>query len=1007
MGDARNADSGGRDALLFELERRQRAEAPAPEAATYREQTRVRIPAGGSLPESAAWLERLYEGDLVPREKKEPVIDTRRCGGPYLVSVDAQPLTLLDACAQIATLTHGFAHPAVLKALHEGDLNDSLWSNLDTRFEASEVLERYAAGLVARAPEGLEHVAFVTAGGAEANEKAFRIARANAPRSDKRKRVLAFENGFHGRTWVSLGATWNPAKRGPFELEGYEAVFCPPDLEALAAVLADRNEEIYAAILEPMMAEGGDVHLTREFVAGVRKLTRDYGIPLIADEVQTGFFTGGPFFWWTRLGLGDTPETAPDLLTCAKKSGIGLVLSRWPDPEPSAVNVISAARGLVHLESAGEQGYLEAALSSRLEELAGTFPHLVGEPRVAGTTFAFDLPDAAAVDRFIEQRFQRGFMTYQAGPRAIRFRLSASWTDAQLDDLFARIAKALVMLDDPARTEWVEEGTRAFADEGIVVRELREEDWPAIEALQAEAYEPERRDGEDKLRKVAAEGLGLVATDGEGGPVVGCCFGGPIENFSYVVGPDRDRWAAAPGAGGGKGGVAFYSADLTVAEAARGRGVGRLLKQAQLDWAAAHGFRFATSRNRVNAAESMSALNRALGGYEVARFEGEYGGKGTAAYYRVPLGAPPTPAAPKSTPLDLAAGLQRPFGVHPDFMATRELQGPVASRLNLSNWATPDVVHYAEHLRCILPRGTSHLYFTSSRDELVDKALRCLRMSRPAAQYALSLEGGYFGHVTAAARAVSDPAGFGPDFDLLDWPRLPHPAVAGIDATLAALDEVIEARGGAERAFALMIESFGERSGLGLSDADLLALSRACKRWDLPLVVSETTTGGYRNAQAPWAVDGWPSEVLADMILWYPGGQLGHIFVNDRYYISKPLMLISTWDGDEVSLIRTHEALRAAWKLDFEAAEASLRSLAEALAQALGGQADGRGLYWALRTTPAKAAAFLAAVDAETYAVQGGAPGVITLVPALDVEAEALDAAREDLLAVAKGLDEA
>src|SRR5690606_28296111 len=99
----------------------------------------------------------------------------------------------------------------------------------------------------------LEHISFVCAGGAEANEKALRIARLHAPRNNDGsvgKRVLAFECGFHGRTFASLMATWNPAKRGPFELSGYQAIFCKPNLADVKEVLAHQGSQIYAILIE-------------------------------------------------------------------------------------------------------------------------------------------------------------------------------------------------------------------------------------------------------------------------------------------------------------------------------------------------------------------------------------------------------------------------------------------------------------------------------------------------------------------------------------------------------------------------------------------------------------------------------------------------------------------------------------------------------------------------------------------------------------------------------------
>src|SRR5262249_4777882 len=65
-------------------------------------------PAGGRLPESEALLARLYAGDRVPKEKKPPVIDHLRSAGPWMVSIDAEPLSVIDGMSQTATVVGGF-----------------------------------------------------------------------------------------------------------------------------------------------------------------------------------------------------------------------------------------------------------------------------------------------------------------------------------------------------------------------------------------------------------------------------------------------------------------------------------------------------------------------------------------------------------------------------------------------------------------------------------------------------------------------------------------------------------------------------------------------------------------------------------------------------------------------------------------------------------------------------------------------------------------------------------
>jgi len=993
-----NADIPTREleAILADLEAKQRDEAPRPGAVFERETRHVRIPVDGALPRSKELLQRMYAEDFIPQEKKPLVVDTRRSCGPYMVSADPDPLVVLDACSQIATLTHGFAHPGIVRDLFDGRFDECLWSNPDTTIHHSSELAEYAEALRRLAPPSLDQIAFTCAGGAEANEKALRIARLHAPpaiEGTRRDRVLAFKDGFHGRTFASLMATWNPAKRGPFELEGYEAVFAETTLESVEQVLSERHAEIYAIIIEPMMAEGGDVYLSREFMLGLVKLARSRKIPLIVDEVQTGFATGGPFFWWQRLGLGGDRESSPDILTCAKKANLGVVLSRWRDPEANQVAVSSALRGLIQVESAHDQASVEPLVRTRLKALALEFPE-IQSPRVTGTTFAFDLASSEQQKAFIGQRFQRGFMTYGAGTKTVRFRLNAGWRARHLGDLFERIAQALRSLDDPKALEWTPEGGRKRR-QGFIIREIDEGDWPEILTIEDASYEASRRDSIDYLRSTVEAGVGLIAVDTSTKEILGFALGSPLEHYGGVPGPVQDDHFGRYDT--------FYSADITVSPTARNRGTGRALKRAQIRWAREQGYRFVSGRNRVGATQSMAALNRSFGAFQIMRLNRQYEGDAQADYYRIPLGAPANPPACSQATeqrVDLASGVQQPFGPRPEFMATRELVGPLASRLNLSNYATIDTVHYVEHLRCIAPRGTSHVYFTSSRDELIDKSLRCLRLSRPKAQIAVGVEGGYVGHVTAAARSISDPQGFGPDLGFFEWPRLPHPADVGAEATIAALDALV-AKVGAERLFGLYMEVIGERSGLVLDDASAQALAEACRRHDLPLVLVETASGGYRSTSGPWGVDSLPASCVPDMVLWYPGGQLGHIFVGDRYYIDTPLTLISTWDGDELSVIRTHEHLRAARRLEtMGEAAAALRGLMQELFVdrfpdvTLGGA----GLYQTVRFKTPETADAIAQVTSHMGVYFGsGLPGTLIVAPPLDVEVAIVTTLRRTL----------
>src|SRR5690606_9671340 len=191
-------------------------------------------------------------------------------------------------------------------------------------------------------------------------------------------------------------------------------------------------------------------------------------------------------------------------------------------------------------EPAERQAARGRPIRARLERLAAEFPQLVTDVRMAGTAFAFDLPGAREREAFINQRFARGFMTYHAGERTIRFRLASCWDSRTLDDLFARIAATLRRLDDPDAGCYEREGGKRRRARRFDIRVIAEDDWAEVMALEQATYEQERADSEEFLRKTAEVGVGLVARDSESDELLGFVFAGPIEHFSEVSGPDRD-----------------------------------------------------------------------------------------------------------------------------------------------------------------------------------------------------------------------------------------------------------------------------------------------------------------------------------------------------------------------------------------------------------------------------------------------------------------------------------
>jgi RHH-type proline utilization regulon transcriptional repressor/proline dehydrogenase/delta 1-pyrroline-5-carboxylate dehydrogenase len=992
----------------------------------------LRFPAGGRLPESESWLTRLYAGERVVREKKPTVFDHLRSYGPWFVTIDRAPLSVLDGMSQTATIPGGFGEDSLVRAYVEGGFGDTLVSGADISAVEHESA-RALADTLRRLVPGLPHVTFANSG-AEANEKALALCRLHAGRPGARK-ILAFDGSFHGRTLLALHATYNPSKRTPFEVAGYEATFAPfpawgtpnqpqpaaPEGFYAAAATGDVVElerrfageqggeqggaqkidrllaaearsliavhralaggEHFACIVEPMQCEGGDRYATDRFFRALRLLTRHHGVPLIFDEVQTGFGLGGPFAWHTSFRLVNfrgKPD-GPDVVTFAKRAQVGVIMSRFEDPEPTPTQPASLVRGRLHAEMmASSRGAerIEKTVVPRLLALAQAYPHLVEAPRCRGYAFAFDLPSPAHMNAYLEQRFWRGAIVYGAGSRTVRYRLSDAFLDREIDLLFETMRRSLSWLDahpnatppaweDPtpaprAARQPLELRVRPIdAREGVAL-------LPAILEMEVQIYEPARRTPEADIRAAIEDpdGVSVVAEArvGERWQLVGFALGTPLERVSGLEGPDRDPMRGLHNS--------LYSVSLTVARDYQAHGVGRSLKEAQLRAAAerrdargAARFHYVVSRNRVGHTEAMMHLNRAFGAHVVYTLSGQYEDpEGQAIYCRIPLGPlRPEPrlngagaaAAGDTTSidavldavLDASSGLSRPFATPPESLRQAEdgglLYGPAVNKITIMNFATTALVRALEWVGALLP-VLPHMYVTSCRDECIDKSLRILRWHRKKAGVAIGVAGGYVGHTTAAARSISDPAVHAQGPAHFDWPRVPHPAVAGVQATCAAIRQAVAAAGGSERVFGLFYEVVQERTGLIMPPDFWPALDALRAELDLPVIAIETASAAYRTGRGPFATS--DLGFTPDLLAWWGGAQTGYIHTASRYFVDSPLTMVSTWDGDELSIVRQHHELRALRKHDLAAGVRALDRAMARLAEA-GLRSSGLGLY--------------------------------------------------------------
>ncbi|WP_125703335.1 acetylornithine transaminase [Lacticaseibacillus daqingensis] len=215
---------------------------------------------------------------------------------------DATGQTYLDMTSGIGVCSFGYAHPAITAAV--SDQMTRLWhtSNL-----YASALQEHTADLLATPAQRV----FFCNSGTEANEAALKLAR----KATGRTQVLAFNNGFHGRTFGAMSMTGNPSIR-----EGFGPLV--PDIQ-----FADYNDPaavtaitpaLAAVILEVIQGEGGVYPADTTWLTAIAAACHQNGVLLIVDEVQTGIGRTGTRFGYQQYGL------TPDIVTCAKALGNGL-----------------------------------------------------------------------------------------------------------------------------------------------------------------------------------------------------------------------------------------------------------------------------------------------------------------------------------------------------------------------------------------------------------------------------------------------------------------------------------------------------------------------------------------------------------------------------------------------------------------------------------------------------------------------------------------------------------
>ena len=316
----------------------------------------------------------------------------------------------VDFAGGIGVMNVGHAHPRVMKAVEE-----QLQKATHTSFQVVqyEAYLRLAQRLCEVAPIAGQKKAIFFSTGAEAIENAVKIARA----ATNRPAVISFRGAFHGRTLLTLSLTGSvqPYKQnfGPYAAEIYQTPFpysyrgwntdaAMADLENLLEAEVS-PKRVAAVVIEPVLGEGGFVPAPLDFMRRLRELTKQHGILLIADEIQTGFGRTGKFFGIEHSGV------EADLITVAKSLAAGFPLSGvvgraevMDAPDPGGLggtyggNPVACAAGLAVMDIMRDEKLPDRAarIGSVVEERMQSWAkdhEIIGDIRVVGAMAGMEL----------------------------------------------------------------------------------------------------------------------------------------------------------------------------------------------------------------------------------------------------------------------------------------------------------------------------------------------------------------------------------------------------------------------------------------------------------------------------------------------------------------------------------------------------------------------------------------------------------------------------------------
>jgi acetylornithine/N-succinyldiaminopimelate aminotransferase len=373
--------------------------------------------------------------DHLYQNYRQPPLVMQRGEGARLWDVAGKQY--FDLFAGIAVSTLGHAHPRLVAAITEQAKQLLHLSN----YFYNQPNVQLAARLTK--VTGMDR-AFFCNSGTEANEALLKLARRHFYNKGEpdRLRIIAFDNGFHGRTLGALAATGTPKYK-----EGFGPMLNVTHVPYgdVARVRQEMGPDVAGIIVESVQGEGGVLPAPPGFLRALREIVDEAGALLLADEIQTGVGRTGTFLGFQQDGVQADALTLAKGLAGGVPIGAMLCTAALADALPPGShgstfggNPLASAAALAVLDVIEEEGLLEVVqqrgreLGERLQALCIKYPKDVASARGRGLLQALVLKDHVDARAMVEKLRDAGVLVTVAGSHALRITPPLTITSVEL-----------------------------------------------------------------------------------------------------------------------------------------------------------------------------------------------------------------------------------------------------------------------------------------------------------------------------------------------------------------------------------------------------------------------------------------------------------------------------------------------------------------------------------------------------------------------------------------------